>query len=153
MSFVAFLKLLEHHIQGQIVKHKVARILVELTKHPKRCVVVSVNKRQVFYVQKRQNVCSVAFVNRNARISCRKYVVSSWKDNGWRIFYSPEFMILEIVSKSRIESIESIKASSIGVIMSPTVFFRISRTPEIILTSSLSRSLWSFVTFTNSLSL
>lgn len=62
-------------------------------------------------------------------------------------------MMLEIVSKSKSESMVSMKASSMGVMISPTVFLRISSTPEMMLTSSLSRSLWSFVTFTSSFNL
>lgn len=72
VSFVAFFELLEHDIQRQIIEHKVTRILIEFAEHPKGRVVVSVNEGQVFDVEKRQDVCSVALIDRNARISFGK---------------------------------------------------------------------------------
>lgn len=65
MSLVAFLELLEHDVQSQIVEDKVARVLVELAKHPQGSIVVCVDKGEVFDVQKRQNVLPVSFVHRN----------------------------------------------------------------------------------------
>lgn len=70
MSLVSFLKLLEHYIQCEIIKHKVTWVLIEFAKHPQGRVIISVDKREIFDVQKRQDVCSITLVNRNARVSC-----------------------------------------------------------------------------------
>lgn len=74
MSFVAFLELLEHDVESEIVKHKVTGILVELAEHAQRSVVICVDKSQILDVKQRQNVFTIVFVDRDSRVTCRMII-------------------------------------------------------------------------------
>lgn len=65
----------------------------------------------------------------------------------WSFSHLPDFTISDIVSKSSTDVIGSMNTSSNFVITSETFFFLSSSAPEMMFTSSLSRSLTSVVTW------
>lgn len=88
-----------------------ARILVKLAQSTQWSVIVCVYKRQVFDIQQRDNIFAIPIENWYPGKSYKSEMNFrlSWKK---RIFDKlPEFIISEIVSKSRMESNGNMYAS------------------------------------------
>ena len=66
---LTLLKLFKHDVQGDILEHKVARVLVVLAESAQRRVVVGVHEGQVLDEQHRHYVGAAALVNRDTGVT------------------------------------------------------------------------------------
>lgn len=63
VALVALLEYLEHDVQGDVLEHEIAGVLVELAERFQGSIVVRVDECEIFYVQHCHNVLSRAFVH------------------------------------------------------------------------------------------